>query len=392
LRAHPVRTALALVSVAAGVGAVTTMSSLARSGVVELTRTFEEVGGATMVGVFPQPPTRSARTASTYTRGITVEDGLALRARVALATRVEMHAVVGRRDVQVQERPPTRTDLVGANQDFLDTFRMSLARGRPLLPADVTGHARVAWLGATLCRRLFPGADGLGKSVRVAGQAFTVVGVVSEVPRFGVEFGFDWNDFLLVPLTAVPVAPQVILIGTGARRDNAAVAGLAGRMMLARHLGVDDFRVFDFAVVEKSFVALTRGTEVLAALIAGVALVAGCAGIMNLLLVSLDQQIVEIGTRRALGASNGAIAAQFAAEGGILGAIGAVVGVTGGWAVLHLAGLWIRRLDPLWITRFAGGVCATAAITSVLASMASGLVPARRAARRSVVDCLRRAV
>jgi ABC-type antimicrobial peptide transport system permease subunit len=193
------------------------------------------------------------------------------------------------------------------------------------------------------------------------------------------------------PLTARGASPQVNLRGTAAPGHNPAVSAMTERLIGARHGGVDDFRVFDFAVVQKTFANLTRGTEVLAALIAGVALLAGSAGIMNILLVSLNLQIVEIGTRRALGADNGAIAAQFAAEGALLSACGALVGLLGAWVTLRLAGLWITRIDPTWSTHFAAGVCLVAVTTTLVAGTIAGLVPARRAARWTVVDCLRQA-
>jgi ABC-type antimicrobial peptide transport system permease subunit len=159
--------------------------------------------------------------------------------------------------------------------------------------------------------------------------------------------------------------------------------------MLERHRGADDFEFFQFARMMSKYDDIFMGLRVLTGLIAALSLLIAGAGIMNVLLASIKQRVTEIGMRRAIGASQRDIRAQFLTEAvtvaGLGGAIGSAAGVLGAL----LAGLVVKQMMPDWQTRVAWDAAVIAVIVATSSGLLFGLAPARRAARLEVVSCLR---
>jgi putative ABC transport system permease protein len=394
--AHKFRAALTVLSITIGAFSIVLMASLAASGIATISRGIEELGGARMVAFFSVPPEKAQRKLASYRRGMTLDDVEALRDRVPHARFFDMHQTLGEREVRADDASQRkRGDLVAGTQDFLGAFSIRLAAGRALDGLDVEGRRRVAVLGDGLATALFATPEAaLGKVVRAGTDSFRVVGVAARVKRFGVNMGFDWNDFLLVPLT--PGGDGVagtghIMIVTDRAASNDIVKRVAGAILQARHRGVDDFRVFDFAVVLEKFHLVFRIMQLLVATIAGVALVVGGIGVMNILLVSVSERVREIGIRKAMGAADGAIGLQFLLESAMLAGLGGLVGVLAGVGGTALSGVIIGRQVEAWVSVVAPEAVVGALALSVVVGVVFGIVPARRAARMQVVDCLRAA-
>jgi putative ABC transport system permease protein len=398
IRAHKFRAALTVLSITIGAFSIVLMSSLARSGIATLTRGVEDVGGARMVVFFPRAPERAERKRSSYTRGLTATDAGHLRLRVPHVDRVEIHAHMGPREARVAGAAsaapaPRRVDLVGGGPDFLGAFGIKLAVGRNLDLEDLRARARVAVIGQGAAQALFPSPEAaLGQIVRLDMDSYRVIGVAQRVKRFGVRFGFDWNDFAVTPITsASSAAPAVVLLLTDDVRNNDLVKRIAVGILRDRHHGVDDFEAFDFGEVVEKFGEVFRIMQLIVGFISGLALVVGGIGVMNILLVSVSERVREIGVRKAVGAADTAISAQFLFESVLLSALGGLAGAAAGVAAAVAAGRIIGAREEAWVPLVAGEAVAGSLLVSMLVGVVFGLVPARRAGRLQVVDCLRAA-
>jgi putative ABC transport system permease protein len=393
LRAHKFRSALTVLSITIGAFSVVVMSSLAKSGIATIARGIEDIGGARMVIFFPKAPERAERKRANYFRGLTPEDADALRGNVPGAVLFEMHSELGQRDVRHGGNEPKSADLVAANEDFLATYSMKLAAGRSFDRDDIEGQRRVAVLGDGVASTLFPSAeDALGQVVRVGVESFRVIGVVSRVKRFGIQFGFDWNDLVVIPLSLRgPVDQSALIIVTRGSEHNEMAKRVAYALLSHRHRGVDDFQVFDVGAMTEKFYAVFRIMQIIVAFIASVALLVGGVGVMNILLVSVSERVREIGLRKAIGASDIAIGSQFLFESALLSALGGLVGVTGGTLAAAVIGRIIRSNDESWVPVLSVEAVVGALCASVLIGIFCGVLPARKASRLTVVDCLRAA-
>jgi putative ABC transport system permease protein len=346
-----------------------------------------------MVVFFPKAPEKAERKLSSYARGITLSDVESLRGRVPHVRYFEMHSNLGDRDVRFEGQTPKRADLVGGNSDFLPAFAMRLAAGRSVGDEDLLGRRRVAVLGNGVALALFSSAEeALGRIVRVGVESYRVVGVTAKVKRFGVHLGFDWNDFVLVPVTAAAgVQAGSLLLVTDDVKSNEIAKRVASVILADRHNRVDDFQAFDFGILTEKFGAVFRIMQVIVAFIASVALLVGGIGVMNILLVSVSERVREIGIRKAMGASDGAIGAQFLFESALLSGLGGLTGTAMGSGAAVVAGIIIARKQEVWVSVIAPEAVVGALAASILIGVFFGLVPARKAGRLQVVDCLRAA-
>jgi putative ABC transport system permease protein len=391
LTMHKFRSALTLVSIAIGTFSIVMMSSLAESGTTTLLRGVESIGGARVVLVVPKDPEKAEKKRSSYTRGVILDDVEALRGRIPHVERVTMMTVLGDRDFRTETNRPMRADLAAGNEDFLGAFGMKLVAGRNIDAQDLIGGRRLAVLGHGVAKTLFASPEAaLGQMIRGGNDSFRVVGVIAEVKRFGARFGFDWNDFIMVPLTAFgPRVQGLVMMLTDSSEHNDIAKRIAAVILKDRHHGVDDFEIIDFATLMEKMEAVFSVMHLIAGLIAGVALLAGGIGVMNILLVSVSERVREIGVRKALGAPDRAIGLQFLFESALLSGLGGLLGVALGCAGVVASGPLIRMKAEAWVAVISIGASTGALIASLLIGIFFGLVPARKASRLLVVDCLR---
>jgi putative ABC transport system permease protein len=391
LAMHKFRSALTLVSIAIGTFSIVLMSSLATSATTTMTRGLEDIGGARLVIVFPKDPEKAEKKRASYSRGLTMEDSKALRGRIPNLHALGIMTERGDQEIRHRGKVGLRADYVAGSEDFLASFGMKLAAGRNIDSQDLDGARRVVVVGHGVANRMFPDAESaVGQMLRVGTDSVRVIGVLSEVKRFGVRFGFDWNDFVLVPITMFgrQTNGAVIMVTTAAEHNDLAKR-IAVAILRDRHHGVDDFQAFDFAALMEKLEAVFSIMHLIAGLIAGVALLAGGIGVMNILLVSVSERVREIGVRKALGAPDRAIALQFLFESALLSTLGGLIGALLGCAGALLSGPIIRMQAEAWVAVISVGAVAAALVASLIIGVFFGLVPARKASRLLVVDCLR---
>jgi putative ABC transport system permease protein len=315
--------------------------------------------------------------------------------------------------------------LIGCSPDYFEINRLSIARGRPLTDADLKNLDNVAVLAHEVAARLFPIADPLGRTVQIGSDFYLVVGVA--VPRtsaaaIGGSFAarqYDRDVYIPLSTFRTRIGDRVITIRGGSFQnetveldqvtavvdDIAAVDASADiiRELLGRYHKQIDYAV----VVPKELLEQAEATRlmfnVLLLLIAGISLLVGGIGIMNIMLATVTERTREIGIRRALGATKGEIVQQFLWETVVLSGTGGLLGVLVGFLCgptvngirqlvsTFLPEVWtalppnIRNLEP----RLAPWSIIAAFGISVGVGIIFGIYPARRAANLDPIEALR---
>ena len=401
---HPLRSALTGLGIVFGVAAVIAMLSIGE-GAQREAQAMISLMGLQQVLIEAKPVEGDSEEAIEKRRasvGLSIRDGLALAASLP-----QLEAVGGRKDLKFEDllpKPddPTLLAAEGVDAGFLEAAGLELVQGRRLLPSDEDDRAAVAVLGIGAARLLFGTDEVVGEQIRLDRVWLTVVGVVRQ-PTYknrGVE-GLELEDRNLrmyVPLqTALgrfeaqlkegePVPPQLdaLILRVRDKDSISGVAKVAERTLLRLHHDVKDFRVVvPLALLEQS--RQTQGLfNLVMGLIAGISLLIGGIGIMNIMLAGVVERTREIGVRRALGARMRDIELLFLVESTTISLLGGLAGI-----VLGLGAAAAIGQATGWTTAVSGGALVLSAGISALVGIVFGTWPAMRAARMDPVQALR---
>ncbi|MBI4720682.1 MAG: ABC transporter permease [Chitinivibrionia bacterium] len=280
------------------------------------------------------------------------------------------------------EYPPNNTHYVGL--------------GRNISQMDVKGSRSVAVIGYGIAQKLFPFVDPIGKTIRVDGRKYQVIGVFDEKKS---AFGSAFDNYVLVPITTFLGTygmtsrdgfPRTVNITVRAKTPELTRDAIEGtRQVLRRERGVkaneeDNFDFFSSESLITEFNRLTVGIKIAAFVIGIVALIVAGIGIMNIMLVSVTERTKEIGIRKSLGAQPRYILMQFLMEAVILCNIGGVVGVLAGFGLGNVVTLFTSFDINVPIHWAFIGLAFCSAV-----GIAFGLLPAIRASRLNPIDALR---
>jgi putative ABC transport system permease protein len=392
LGANRLRTALTMLGMVIGVGAVVLMLAVgegARSTVNQAIRAM----GSQLLMVAPGASSASglrfgAGTAST----LTVTDAEAMNRLPSLSAAAP--AFPSGAQLAYGSRN-WNASVFGVTPEYLAVRSWSLESGQPFTVGDVRRGARVALVGQVVVRNLFGEEDPLGKTLRIKNLPFLVVGVLE---RKGQSLdGRDQDDVVMVPITtaqtklfgnAFPGTVRFIIAqARSAEHMDDAEADITQLLRDRHRLGEgedNDFTIRNLTAIAETAALSARAMAVMLGAIASVSLLVGGIGIMNIMLVSVTERTREIGIRMAVGARRRDILLQFLLEALLLcvlgGLAGALLGVGGSWLVSDLAGMTVV---------VTGAAIALSFLFAAGTGVFFGFYPARKAALLKPVEALR---
>jgi len=284
------------------------------------------------------------------------------------------------------------THVTGTEPQYFDIRNWSFDRGGNFTQDDVTRATNVVVLGATVQQNLFGNADPVGQTVRIGTLPFQVVGVLTPKGQSGL--GQDQDDGVYVPITTLQKKItgqdwlQYIMASAVSQPASYAAQGQITSLLRDRHRirpgQDDDFSVRNLADVAQLADESSKVMTLLLASIAGVSLIVGGIGIMNIMLVSVTERTREIGIRIAIGATEADVLRQFLSESVVLSLSGGIVGILFGIA----SSITITKLLG-WNILVSPAAMAAAVVFSMAVGIFFGFYPARKAAMLDPIEALR---
>jgi len=396
IRSHRLRSVLTVLGICIGITAVILTVGLGEGAQNQVTSEITALG-TNVLTISPGSSTSSAgiREALGTASTLTLSDTQALSSPV-VAPDIKAVAPITQSSETLTAGSTTWTTTVqGSTPQWLTVRGRTLADGRFIDNEDVADHTAVAVLGATTASELFRGIDPVGQTVDVDGVPLTVVGVLTATGSS--SSSTDQDDLVVVPISTAAErifggtsrnSVSSIVVQARSSGDLTAAYQEADHELLALH-DITTPADADFTITSEQSL-LSTATSVHQTLvilldgIAGISLLVGGIGVMNIMLVSVTERIREIGLRKALGATPGLIRRQFLVEASVLGLVGGALGALLG--ILGAAFLPGALGDPISISVpiILGALAVALAIGIIF-----GVYPASRAAHLAPIDALR---
>jgi putative ABC transport system permease protein len=290
----------------------------------------------------------------------------------------------------------TTTSIVqGTTKEFPGVRNFAVSKGRFVTAQDVKEDKQIAMLGTDIAQRLFGSNDPLGKQIRVNNISFEVVGLMEAK---GSSFGSNQDDAIFVPITTMskriigrtsPFGIRLSLISVSAKNSESMDAAefQITNLLRRRHkiVNEDDFTVRNQKDALQIVGTITSALTLLLGAIAGISLLVGGIGVMNIMLVSVTERTQEIGLRKAIGATQNDILVQFTIEAIILSTVGGIIGTLIGIGGIVL----VRNFTPMTTAVVSPPAIILAVGVSGAIGLFFGVVPARQAARLDPIEALR---
>jgi putative ABC transport system permease protein len=290
------------------------------------------------------------------------------------------------------------TSFEGTTASYIDVENSEIVSGRFYTKDEETNMTRVAVLGANLVEDLFLGADPIGKVVKLKEQNFIVIGVLKK--RGSTSFGLaSQDDAIFVPLKTA----QKLFLGIDHLafirlkvRDTKLISSAKENIMTTlreRHdiddPANDDFSVRDLASAVKIITQVTDVLRYFLLAIGTISLIVGGVGIMNIMLLAVNQRVREVGLRKAVGAKNSDVWTQFLIESTFISFLGGVIGIIIGVIISGITAIIIQSLQYTWPFIISWQSIATACLVSIIIGIIFGFYPAYKASKISPMEALR---
>ncbi len=400
LNGNKMRSGLTILGIVIGVAAVIAMLSIGQGAQDSITGSINGIG-TNVLFVFSGNSMGGGRndSAARNIRPLTMEDAEALADTFSAPSVAAVAPVLqGNADASAQGQT-SDTTVYGVTADYASVRNETVTEGDFISHEEYLGHASVAVIGPDLAETLFGRRDGLvGESIRLAGQPFRIIGVLES--KGGSSFGNADNQ-VIVPLTS---ARDRILHRSGTNLDIIYVQAVSAEattlasdevksILQTRHRipvgGDDDFTVFSQQDMLQTASSITGILTVFLGGIAGISLLVGGIGIMNIMLVSVAERTREIGLRKALGARKRDILTQFLAESSLLSLLGGLIGILLGWIISIVVGKIAVATGNAFTPAVGLSSVLLATIFSAVVGLFFGIYPANRAASLQPVEALR---
>jgi len=402
LSKHKVRTALTVLGMVIGIGAVI-MVMAAGEGIKNYVTDQISSFGTNIIEVEVKTPNvgkTSVQNATSMAQGLTIttltmDDAEAL-SKLSYVDKVNV-GLIGQEVFNYEGN--TKTALVfGTDENFLDVYNMSIAKGYFIDESQVDGQARVVVLGIKMKEKLFGESDAVGKNVKIRNKNYRVIGVLEEK---GIYFGMDMDSITIIPVTTIQKqlmgVDHISYVMSWLKDDSYIERGIAEftDILRSRHNIEErnpdkyDFSVTSMQEAMGMMDSILGGISLLLIAIASISLIVGGVGIMNIMYVSVSERTYEIGLRKAVGATGKNIMNQFLIESGLITFGGAIVGVALGALLAWLTAIIAQSQGIAWRFSLPPESILISVGVAVAIGLIFGLYPAKQASKLDPIEALR---
>jgi putative ABC transport system permease protein len=398
IRSHRLRSGLTVLGILIGIAAVILTVGLGEGAQAQVSSEITSLG-TNLLTVSPGSSTSSAGIRGGFGSAstLTSADATALSSKVVAPDIKAVAPTTSSSETLLAGTTNWSTTVVGSTPSWLTVRGRTVAQGRFLDNQDIQDHEAVVVLGSTTASELFSRQDPVGQTVDVSGVPMSVVGVLTSVGSSSSSTTTDQDDQAIVPITTAAErifggttrnSVSSIIIEARSSSDLTAAYQEADHELLARHAittATDaDFSIASEQSALQTATSVDKTLTILLGGVAGISLLVGGIGVMNIMLVSVTERVREIGLRKALGATPSLIRRQFLVEASVLGlaggALGAALGIIGALTLPGVVG------DPITISPPA---TALALLVAIAIGVIFGVYPASRAANLAPIDALR---
>ena len=395
LAANTLRSILTMLGIIIGVAAVITMIAVGRGATDRVQEQMKGLGSNIMLVMSGGLTAGGVRLGASTGQGLSEEDANAIARDVP---EVQVAAPSMRTGAQViAGNTNWSTSIMGATNDYLEAREWPLQSGRTFEAAEIQGSSKVAMIGQTVATQLFGESDPLDQVIRVKKVPVTIIGLLA--PKGQNSLGQDQDDIVIVPISTyrnriqggnagklkrIGVISVKVKEGQSMKIAEENIKDLLRQRMKVQSGGDDPFTIRNLTEILQAQEESSKVMTMLLAAVAGISLVIGGIGIMNIMLVSVTERTREIGLRMAVGARGKDILTQFLIEAVTLsligGAIGVLLGAIATWAVGQFAG-WQVSMTLASIFLATG--------FSAFVGIFFGFYPARKASKLLPIQALR---
>jgi len=395
LAQHKLRTLLTLLGMIFGVGAVISMLNIGEGAEREALKMIDNMGLHNLIINAKEFDEKELREQRKHSMGLSIHDGKIAVAAMPFVTAFSAQKVIETYSIFSAEGKSSGA-AVGVSANFFTLSKFNLANGRVLKQSDEQAFSQVVLLGASAAKQLFPLGNAIGKNIKINSQWFNVVGVLKapflkKTEFQGMKLGGEQNQ-VFIPLTTAlhkfPVKNLASEITSLKLRidknvDSIAAAKAVSHLLHRRHNQVDDYTM----VIPAALLAQQKQTQqifnIVMSCVAGISLLVGGIGIMNIMLATVLERTKEIGLLRAVGATQKDIRIQFVAESFTISIMGGLLGV--------IFGLFLSELISIY-SQWAVSWSITAIILSfsicALVGLIFGVYPAIKASKLDPIEAL----
>ncbi len=394
LMRNKTRSFLTALGVIIGVASVISMVAVGEGAKASMAKVFDSMGSNQLIVTSGSTRSGGMMGGMGSMPSLTWADLEAIR-REAPAVKYAAPMMTSRAAV-VGEEGNWNTSVSGTTGDYFEIRDWKVEKGTLFTGSDLDAGLKIAVIGQTVARKVFaPGADPVGKTLRIRGTPYVVVGMLA---KKGQNFmGQDFDDAVFIPSAVYrskfqgglqQFIPGVVFVGTRTAEDTyRAQAQITALLKDRHHVKTSDEQDFDVRNFTEMATARQAGMSTLTGLLAAVALVSlivGGIGIMNIMLVSVTERTREIGIRMAVGARPADVLAQFLVEAMTLSTAGGVLGIALGAGI---SGLLAQKLGWTFVIR--PDIVVVAFVFSAVVGIGFGLYPARKASQLDPIEALR---